>query len=654
MIKRANKITAGLVAAAAVISLVPATGVNAADYKRIESKDGTVYNIQAYKDGTFVIDGDVVKEDNDEIYYLKDGKYTPLEDLDSGDDFDGIKSQKYLKIQDGDYFVDLTNGKVTDDNIQEDNAEDAGTDLKKKIKKDTDGRYSEKSEEYKIAGDLAYGSEAFPKLDGKEIAGNKYGETWYQVKYASKGIEIEGTGDSAKIKKGTFYNVYTDAKGKYIDADYNIGKIKVQTTTGNGATVTLKNTDTDKLFKDDDIQVSISNAKTIAQDSNNIYRRANIIVTSVDNIEKINGTKLDATNSITTTAAAKVTVDGSLDGAEDGYTFTKRDGKATLGEYKGCNTVEFKVIQKISKAQASDDADGAKYAKTVTTYIVSDDEGKKDEIEDSLKNSTDLAYSVVNGKLIAYSKNAHEIQTIELKSKSSYYYTDIQKDCDDEIEGIDTDVDGNVWRVDGGFVYKWDNDEDWDKVYKVDGLMSHLSVYNKDNMAVWSDDDDEVYSIIGNKDKEDEKPVTDAKGWAQATDGTWTYVNEDGTKATGWLNLGGTWYYMNDDGKMATGWKNVNGIWYYLNPISDGTRGAMKTGWINDNGTWYYTNASGCMQTGWVPVNGAWYYMQPWGGMKTGWLNDYGTWYYLNSWGGMATNTTVDGCTLAANGAWVR
>ena len=39
------------------------------------------------------------------------------------------------------------------------------------------------------------------------------------------------------------------------------------------------------------------------------------------------------------------------------------------------NEVSFKAIQKISKAQASDDVDGAKYAKTVNTYVISDDAG---------------------------------------------------------------------------------------------------------------------------------------------------------------------------------------------------------------------------------------------------------------------------------------
>ncbi|MDO5850687.1 MAG: hypothetical protein Q4P14_05665, partial [Methanobacteriaceae archaeon] len=59
MLKRTNKLTALLVAATSVAALAP-TGVMAADYKRISSEDGTVYSATAFKDGSYVIDGNVV------------------------------------------------------------------------------------------------------------------------------------------------------------------------------------------------------------------------------------------------------------------------------------------------------------------------------------------------------------------------------------------------------------------------------------------------------------------------------------------------------------------------------------------------------------------------------------------------------------------
>ena len=71
MIKRMNKITSLLVAAAAVASIVPATGVNAADYKKIDSKEGTIYEAVAYKDGKFYVDGNTKDGDTDAAYLLK-------------------------------------------------------------------------------------------------------------------------------------------------------------------------------------------------------------------------------------------------------------------------------------------------------------------------------------------------------------------------------------------------------------------------------------------------------------------------------------------------------------------------------------------------------------------------------------------------------
>ena len=66
MLKGMSKATSLLVAAAAIISIIPA---NAADYKKIDSQEGTVYNAVAYKDGKFYIDGEVNNQD-DAAYFL--------------------------------------------------------------------------------------------------------------------------------------------------------------------------------------------------------------------------------------------------------------------------------------------------------------------------------------------------------------------------------------------------------------------------------------------------------------------------------------------------------------------------------------------------------------------------------------------------------
>ena len=119
MLKKSTKITSLVVAAASMVSMVPAM----ASTERLAEKDGTIYKAVAYKDGKFYVDGDDLEDadDNDGVYFLDGGKYSDIDDdIDSGDEVTGLYSTKYVEIEDGDYYVDLTNGKVTDDNLQED------------------------------------------------------------------------------------------------------------------------------------------------------------------------------------------------------------------------------------------------------------------------------------------------------------------------------------------------------------------------------------------------------------------------------------------------------------------------------------------------------------------------------------------------------
>ncbi|WP_252224073.1 N-acetylmuramoyl-L-alanine amidase family protein [Clostridium sp. ZBS2] len=776
MIKRANKITSLLLVAAAVTSLVPSTGVHAADYKRIESKDGTVYSAQAYKDGNFVIDGDVKNGDTEAIYFLSNGKYTELDEVDTGSEFNGVFNEKYLDLDNGDYFVDLTNGKVYDDDLRDEGEDDASIALKKKIKNKADDRYSDHDES---------------KNDLKELNGSKYGDAWFETHYTADDKKTNG-GDGNTAKELT---VYTDIKGNYIDADYNLGKVRV---TANGKSVSIDNTD--KEFEvagaKRALKAEVSNQDVIAQDSNNIYRRATVTINinssfvtegttdtatiadvkaainsidgvdvngSVkkaikDEVEKAAGLEGATIETVKTTASAvslvkgeadKLTVDSvtTLDGIKNAKTPSatgiikavqdaiinaaeKAFGEATGDEAtknakaieaakaakveaiadatliekaangakgdgtsdilieqingikindhsdvfkRGANgSVSFETIQKISKSQASKDIDGAHYSKNVTTYVISDKDGDK---EDLLGGK----FTAVGGKLVEYKIDGDNInaKTIELKSRSGHYYTDMSKEEDQDLdneEAYDIDVNGNIWALDGGFIYKFDNDEDWDKVYKVDGSMEKLSVYDKDNMVAWNEDY-EVYSIIGEKkssgnDGDDNNEVK--KGWDKDNYGNWIFfdnegnqvkyqwVNVNGTyyyldeygimQSNRWVNPFGNWYYLNADGSMAhSGWLNDRGTWYYLND-----NGNMLTGWQYVNGTWYFMEPSGAMKTGWINDRGTWYYLNGNGSMKTGWLNDKGTWYYLDGSGRMLSNTSVNGYTLGANGSWIR
>lgn len=295
---------------------------------------------------------------------------------------------------------------------------------------------------------------------------------------------------------------------------------------------------------------------------------------------------------------------------DSGHTFTVNN--STLGS--GTSAVSFNVIQKISKSQASGNIDGAKYAKSVTTYIISDKDGKNESF------SYDK-YTISNGKLVGYTANGSnlKVRTATLTSKNGYYYIDLADESSEDVKvnssksAVDTDVSGNLWRLDAGYIYKWNNNEDWTKVYKVDGSFDQISVYDDNNIVTWNKNN-EVYSVIGGKGtipttpSEPTTPVVN-KGWVK-TDAGWTFYNTNGTQ--------------------------------------------LKGQWVNDSGTWYYIKADGIMATGWIKDGSTWYFLTGSGAMKTGWLNDNGTWYYLSASGSMLSNTIVDGYKLNASGAWIR
>ena len=133
-----------------------------------------------------------------------------------------------------------------------------------------------------------------------------------------------------------------------------------------------------------------------------------------------------------------------------------------------------------------------------------------------------------------------------------------------------------------------------------------------------------------------------------------TETTTDGAiRASQWVNIMGQWQYNDVSGnplKNTWFYDNSNGKTYYLQ--ADGN---MATGWIIYNGSWYYLDQSGAKQTGWQHLGSSWYYLDSEGKMQTGWFKDSnGKWYYLYDSGAMASNTTIDGYKLGADGAWIK
>ncbi len=567
MLNRTQKITALLLGAASAVSLLPTAAIGA---DKLDILGGSINNAVAFKEGKFYIDGEPEDKEED-VYYLSKNSYSKLKDLDVNSEI-SLYGSKYVNIDDGDYFLDLSTGKTDDKDMEEEDADDASNNLRKKVKEDNDKRYAENdSKNYKTLS---------------VVPGNKFAEPYYKTAYTPYEVETALNGGASEL------TVYTDGNGKYIDADYNIGTLRVKLENRKSAKITNTNK------SDNGIRASVSNIKEIGQDSSNIYRLADITINALEAdspVAEINGLELEDKSEL-------FEIDN--------------DGKK----------VTFRALQKISKTQASDDIDGIKYAKTVGTYFLSDADGDVIELLD--ENN----FSVADGKILCYAINGSDlsVQSLELKSKGSVYYLDEDEgdelDLSDEENSVDVDVNGNLWALSDGYLYEFDNKGTWNKIKKIDSDLTSLSVYNKDNIIIWNPDED-GYSVIGNSSSTSEdKSSNDNK--ADADTNTNAAANNTTVSKQGWQFENNCWYYYSNNTKV--------------------------TGWYKDGTAWYYMDGNGVMQTGWIKYNNTWYYLYESGAMATGWINDGGTWYYLNSAGAMLSNTTVNGYRLGPSGAWIK
>ena len=120
-------------------------------------------------------------------------------------------------------------------------------------------------------------------------------------------------------------------------------------------------------------------------------------------------------------------------------------------------------------------------------------------------------------------------------------------------------------------------------------------------------------------------------GWA-LYENKWYFLNSDGTMKTGWFKSGTTWYFLTDDGSMKTGRLDQGNNSYILNDS-----GRMCTGWAFYNNKWYYMDKNGFMQKGWLKLGSTWYFLSADGSMKTGRLDQGNNSYIFNSSGKMCT-----------------
>ena len=574
MIKRMTKATSLLVAAAAMVSVVPA---NAAT--KLAVKEGTIEKAIAFENGNYLFYGYKTDDDDNGVYFNDGSKDKLLEDI---EDYDKLikYGKKYVVAQNGNstndqYMIDLSTGKVSDD----DTAEDLRTTTETKL-----NTLLRKTDRYENGGKN-------PVTDIKRISENQFGDVWYEYTATT-------SGNSAKVKG------YTNQAGKYIDASvtanmyvYDAADKKM-----------VKVEEFDKGYGNGKkVSATLKEAKTIAEDSNYIYRVVTVGLTGSAELQTNKDTK------------------------EEAY-----------------------YLQKISKAQG-DKKNGAYLPKTVESYEISKKLGNKDaeKAYDALAENNIVGIRAIDGVLYVTTLSNDEVKVVKLNTKKSekievktsasnskkYDVSVLKKvsDVDTDAMDVSIDVDGNVWAIYKGEISKSAKGGKFEVVYTCDRSLDKLDVYSEGSLVAW-DEDGDVYTTVQEGKKESKDEAEDV-------------VDNNTTVKTGWeQNADGTWVLYDAAGNKLTGWQLVNGTWYYM----DKTTALMRTGWVNDNGTWYYLQSSGAMKTGWLNDNGTWYYLQSSGAMKTGWLNDNGTWYYLNANGSMAANTTVDGYRLGANGAWIR
>ena len=82
----------------------------------------------------------------------------------------------------------------------------------------------------------------------------------------------------------------------------------------------------------------------------------------------------------------------------------------------------------------------------------------------------------------------------------------------------------------------------------------------------------------------------EAGSWQALDDGKWAYLNPDGTRVTGWFEVGGKWYFSGEDGVMAAStWipsLTEEGVYFYVDET-----GAMLTNGVTPDG--YTVDAEG-------------------------------------------------------------
>lgn len=136
-------------------------------------------------------------------------------------------------------------------------------------------------------------------------------------------------------------------------------------------------------------------------------------------------------------------------------------------------------------------------------------------------------------------------------------------------------------------------------------------------------------------------------GLVEASDGTVSYYDTFGQKATGAVSTEAGDYYFDENGDMETGFITENGKTYYY----DNNTGLKQSGTIDVDGSTYILSDTGATQQGWVETDEGKVYLDENGAVvKDTTRSIDGQQYSFDANGHMETNVTKNGWTYDENG----
>lgn len=567
MIRLKNKI-AYAVAIATMASMIPVTGAHAAT-NRLETKEGTINSAVALSDGKYVYNG--YKNDDQEtgLYYSSKGKDKEIEDT----DIVGKYGKKYVVLnEDTDNLLDTSTGKILEDEDFESSEENVKDAIYKKLRK-IDSLDITSREDIEIT---------------KVGNGDRFEDNVYRFEVGSIIGLVNSNGNYEVLNLDTDISVYDASTNKLV---------KLKSFGSNNSGVEANLASFELLAQTSDKYYILSKVSTNLGDTNYIQVVSKASSAGADDDD------FQVPNSVTSYLVSNNVYSGDrpdIDSIlEEGTEFTVIKDK--LCYYK---IAEGKLeVGNVTLKQASVTlAEGAN--KVQTKYALVDDVDSIGLTEDELYSvdTNGVIWAISESKIFKYESeefeevyrvgsgytglDVYDANNLIAWTDDSYVTNFEEKKVEEEKPVVDTTEKEETPQVKPEVQPEAIHPNGWVKTEYGD-----WNYYSNNTKATgWVKDGGKWYCL-------NEKGNMQT-GWVKDRD-NWYYLNNSGVMQTGWvqdiigsivLNGNGkdTWYHLDNSGVMQTGWfKDTDGSWYYLNNngtmASNTTIGGYK---LASNGKW--------------------------------------------------------------------